>query len=85
MCIRDRTRAILESRGKVPANLCVVVVCERNAVVPFGLPVTYVISDVEAHVKAATRMLDDQINKIPLAERLIKIPFSIEKVADKDI
>ena len=62
---RGVTRAILEESYHTRCDLETVVICGRQEVVPLGLPVTYVAYDTVALVRAAVRILFDQIDGRP--------------------
>lgn len=73
------TRAILEASDKVPAGLEVVVMCGRQEIAPYGMPVTYVTHDTEAGVREAVRIIDGQIKGNVPDVSAVTIPFRIEK------
>ncbi len=81
---RGGTRALLQS-GRGDGSSPVAVVCGRQEVAPYGLPVTYVVHDTEAEARWAMEMLAAQIEGqdggvTPRCSR-----FEIEQVEEPEI
>lgn len=77
---RGGTRALLEAglgEGRCP----VIVVCGRQEMAPYGLPVTYITHDTEAEARWAVDMLVDQIEGRPAGIITRKSPFAVTAAA----
>ena len=62
---RGATRAMLEAGAAGNGETDVVVRCGRQEMIPFGLPVTYVVNDTGEEARQAVRILVDQIEQRP--------------------
>ena len=57
---RGATRAMLDTAVTASGQVDVVVRCGKQEMIPFGLPVTYVVDDTEEQARQAVRILADQ-------------------------
>jgi DNA-binding LacI/PurR family transcriptional regulator len=79
---RGVTRAILEAKDKVPHGIEVVVICGKQEIIPYGMPVTYVTFDTEEGIKEAVRILDDKIKGVETGPSSAICQFKIEEDMD---
>lgn len=58
---RGATRALLERGVAADRRPDLVVRCGRQEIMPYGLPVTYVVNDTDREIRKAVRILADQV------------------------